>query len=259
MKAAQTIASEGQRVALLERLLSEIREFYGAHANAELVAKYAKYFVEGYDAYGVPESVLKPKREEWFKTCTGELGLQGILDLGDLLWQDGKYEEGFLAIYLAGKLKKEYSPAVFERLGTWLEIGVRNWAHGDTLCGRVLGEFLSRSIVPLDALGPWRQSPAKFKRRAVPVTMLVLLKGDRDVEPLVEFLRPMMLDGEKVVHQGLGWFLRDAWKRQPEPVEAFLLQWKDTAARLIFQYATEKMTPEYKARFRREKTGTRPS
>ena len=29
-----------------------------------------------------------------------------------------------------------------------------------------------------------------------------------------------------------------------------LLEWKDTAARLIYQYATEKMTPAGKARFR---------
>jgi hypothetical protein len=52
------------------------------------------------------------------------------------------------------------------------------------------------------------------------------------------------------VHQGPGWFLREAWKVQPRPVERFLRCWKDTAARLIFQYATEKMTPAQKQRFR---------
>jgi 3-methyladenine DNA glycosylase AlkD len=62
-----------------------------------------------------------------------------------------------------------------------------------------------------------------------------------------------MLDQERVVQQGLGWFLREAWKRRPEVVEAFLLEWKDSAPRLIFQYATEKMTPENKARFRKAK------
>ena len=42
----------------------------------------------------------------------------------------------------------------------------------------------------------------------------------------------MMLDEERVVHQGLGWFLREAWKRDPEGVEPFLLEFKDSAARL---------------------------
>jgi hypothetical protein len=36
-------------------------------------------------------------------------------------------------------------------------------------------------------------------------------------------------------------------------VEPFLLDWKDTAPRLIFQYATEKMTAADKARFRAAK------
>jgi len=70
---------------------------------------------------------------------------------------------------------------------------------------------------------------------------------------LLEFVRPLMMDNERVVHQGLGWFLRETWKKDPSPVEAYLLEFKDTAARLIFQYATEKMSPAQKERFRREK------
>jgi 3-methyladenine DNA glycosylase AlkD len=91
----------------------------------------------------------------------------------------------------------------------------------------------------------------KYQRRAVPVSMLGLVKKGDDVRPLLEFIRPMMLDPERVVHQGLGWFLREAWKKQPKPVEAFLLEYKDAAARLIFQYATEKMSAAARNRFRR--------
>ena len=40
-------------------------------------------------------------------------------------------------------------------------------------------------------------------------------------------------------------------------MEAFLFEWKDRAARLIFQYATEKMTAAAKARFRRAKAAGR--
>ena len=34
-------------------------------------------------------------------------------------------------------------------------------------------------------------------------------------------------------------------------MESFLLEYKDSAPRLIFQYATEKMSPEQKKRFRK--------
>jgi 3-methyladenine DNA glycosylase AlkD len=65
-----------------------------------------------------------------------------------------------------------------------------------------------------------------------------------------------MTDPEREVHQGTGWFLREAWKLQPAPTEIFLLKWKETAPRLIFQYATEKMTAEAKLRYRRSKHST---
>jgi len=80
----------------------------------------------------------------------------------------------------------------------------------------------------------------------------IIGKITEDYDQLLNFIRPLMLDEERVVHQGLGWFLREAWKKKAEPVEAFLLEWKDSVPRLIFQYATEKMTPENKARFRRK-------
>jgi 3-methyladenine DNA glycosylase AlkD len=71
------------------------------------------------------------------------------------------------------------------------------------------------------------------------------------VAPLVDFIEPLMRDPEKVVQQGLGWFLREAWKRRPKPVEAFLLRHKETAPRVIVKYATEKMDRAGKERFRR--------
>ena len=85
------------------------------------------------------------------------------------------------------------------------------------------------------------------------------MKTTIDFQPFFEFLDPMMMDPEREVHQGLGWFLREAWKKQSEPTEKFLLKWKNTSPRLIFQYATEKMTKEWKERFRRERASELPS
>jgi len=83
--------------------------------------------------------------------------------------------------------------------------------------------------------------------------MLHLLKGKNKYKELLEFIAPLMHDEERVVQQGLGWFLREAWKIKPKPVESFLLKYKNSAPRLIFQYATEKMTKEEKLKFKAEK------
>ena len=42
--------------------------------------------------------------------------------------------------------------------------------------------------------------------------MIELLKTTTDYANLFAFIEPLMLDSERMVHQGLGWFLREAWK-----------------------------------------------
>jgi 3-methyladenine DNA glycosylase AlkD len=253
MGARAMVGTGQERAAEIQALTGEIRQFLSANGDPAIVAKYGRYFTEGYDAYGVPDGVLRAKRGDWLEKYRDEWGLDGFLDVSDVLWSSGKYEAGWLAIYFPLQFKSEFRPETLHRVAHWFEVGVRNWAHTDTVCYDITGVFLTKPIVPLEAFGPWRESPYKFQRRAVPVTMLAVLKKEKDYAPLLDFLRPLMMDEEKVVRQGLGWFLREAWKLQREPVEAFLLEWKDRAPRLIYQYATEKMTPEEKARFRRAK------
>lgn len=237
----------------IDAKLVEIRAFLAAHGDEKVVAKYSRYFKEGYDAYGIPDGEYRSFAGQWFEANRSELGLSGFLALGDRLMRSGKYEEASLAINWAGRFHKQFSPAEFLRFGAWLQDGVREWAHCDVLCGDLLSIFLVRGIVSIEALAPWRHSESKWQRRAVPVSMISLLKKGHEVQPMLDLIRPMMMDPERVVHQGLGWFLREAWKLHPAAVEEFLLQWKDSAPRLIFQYATEKMTPEAKARFKKQR------
>ena len=77
-------------------------------------------------------------------------------------------------------------------------------------------------------------------------------KEDRDIGPLLEIVRPLMADKERESTRVPAGSLREAWKI-PEFVEAFLMEYKDTSPRLIFQYATEKMAPEQKAVFKAQK------
>jgi 3-methyladenine DNA glycosylase AlkD len=242
----------------IPQALQEIRAFCVTNANAALVQKYAKYFVEGYDAYGVEGKLIESQRKQWFADWSVEHDLDWFLDLGDRLVKTGKYEEGWIAMGFIILQIKSITPDTLTRLGAWLEEGeLRNWAHIDTLSGELLSQFLVRKVVPLSAFIDWHSSPSKWKRRAVPVTLIKALKLDYKTDELLAFLDPMMGDSEKVVHQGLGWFLRETWKRDPEPVEAFLLKWKDTCARLIIQYATEKMTKEEKLGFKKVKPDIR--
>jgi 3-methyladenine DNA glycosylase AlkD len=240
----------------MEDLASEIRDYCRAHANPKLVQKYARYFREGYDAWGLLDQshpFWNSQKAEWLERHR-DAGLPGFLRLGELLFSSGKYEEGALAIQFLKEWRGQFQAKHLRGLARWFDAGVNNWAHTDVLCSEVLTPLLTSGTLSLDDFASWRESNLKYQRRAVPVAMLGLLKTTTDTRKLLSFIRPMMLDPERVVQQGLGWFLREAWKKNPEPVEAFLIEWKDRSPRLIFQYATEKMTPAARGRFRKTRT-----
>jgi len=229
-------------------LVREIRDYCQAHADPAAATKYARYFNEGYDAWGMLHAqhpFFNEKESEW-KAKYSSLGLPGFLKSGALLFESGKYEEGAIAIRFVKPYRDKINAKALRGLGRWFEGGIRNWAHTDVLCGDVIAPALAAGQITLKDLEPWRASQWKFQRRASAVALLNIVKDGANV---LDFLRPLMTDPERVVHQGTGWVLREAWKKNAKPVEAFLLEWKDTSPRLIFQYATEKMTPAQKARF----------
>jgi hypothetical protein len=235
-------------------VVHEVRAFCECHANPERAARYERYFKEGYDAWGVDHRLPEwdENRKQWSDRLRAA-GPPALIEAGRLLLSSGKYEEGSFAILCAKDLDEFYTPELFARLGGWFDDGgIRNWAHTDIFCGYVLSRFILSGIVGVEALEPWRESQYKFRRRAAAVTLVESI-AKLDIVRWLAFIQPLMSDAEKVVHQGVGWFLREAWKKQPGKVEAFLLRHKDTAPRLIFQYATEKMDTAGKARFRRSR------
>ncbi len=244
-----------------ESIVAEIRRFCRSNASEEVVRKGARYFREGYDAYGVDFPLMLQQRDLLLERYGEALGLDGFLNLGDLLVRNGKYEEGSFAILFIAAFRKSFRPATFRRLGKWLEGGLDNWAHTDFLCGEVLSRFLLEGIIPMDAVASWRHSPSKWKRRAAAVMLVkpmkAAAKAGAPVDTYLEFVAPLMEDKERVVQQGLGWLLREAWKKQPGPVEESLMTWKERCGRTVVQYATERMPAARKADFKRLKTSPR--
>lgn len=231
-------------------LYEDIRKYCQANADEAIVKKYSKYFKEGYDAYGLTKQKYEDKVESILDDKSVNMKL--ILTTSKLLVKSGKYEETSFAIRLLKEFSEQFTADTFTEIGKWFEIGIGNWAHTDVLCGHLISKFFERNIIKLYDLSDWRTAKNKYQRRAVPVAMIDLLKTTKDFKPLFTFIEPLMIDDEKKVQQGLGWFLREAWKIKRKETESFLLKWKNKAGRTIFQYATEKMTAEEKKRFRKD-------
>ncbi len=232
-------------------LFTEIRQFCEINSDPAQVEKYSRYFKEGFDAYGVSKEKFRCKIKSLIKDESVSIDL--VIETSTLLLPTGKYEETSFAIALLRELKEEFTFDTLKVFDNWFDIGIINWGHTDVLCGDLVGCLIEKSLISLDDFSEWRTSERKYKRRAVPVSFLAYLPIKDDYTDLLEFIDPMMMDTERVVHQGLGWFLREAWKKKPGLIEEFLLKWRNDAARLIFQYATEKMSKEERMRFRRDK------
>jgi len=232
-------------------LAENIRIYCVTHANPDNIKKYSRFFKEGYHGYGLTNQQVKDISKELVNSKKFEINL--VLQAMPLLMKSGSYEETTIGLLIVNGMHKQFSDSTLNEIGSWFALGIRNWAHADILGMWILPRLMEKQLASMKDFQSWMKSPYKFQRRCVPVTFIRLLKKADDFSRLFCFLEPLMTDSEREVHQGMGWFLREAWKVKSEVTEDFLLKWKDLSPRLIFQYACEKMTKEQKLGFKRKK------
>lgn len=238
-----------------QEVLKKVEKYCLDHENPDNVSRYAHFFREGYDAFGLTEEEVHALRDEL--VASYDFGPEETAELGWQLFKLGKYEYGTVAILLLKEKKEQFSKEIFAWVKRWFDQGVDNWAHSDMLCAQIMPVFLEKELVQIEDFNDWRSSKSKWTRRAVPVTLLAL-RNTEEPQSLLDYIEPLMMDSDRVVHQGLGWFIRELWKLQHEAVEEFLAKHKNSCDRLIIQYATEKMNPDQKEQFRRSK-GHKPN
>ncbi len=229
-------------------IFSHCEKYFFEHENPQQVMKNAHFFKEGYDAFGLSEEQLKDLRNHILRQYAPTP--DEISELGCHFFATGKYEFGSLAIMLLKKHRPRVTRVVYENVKLWLDQGVENWAHADLIATKITPVFLELGIASMDDFAGWMESESKWTRRVAAVTMLYM-KDKVSPEQLLDYIKPLMTDENRVVQQGVGWLLRELWKLYSQEVEDFLIEHKETTPRLIMQYATEKIHKDKKKRFRR--------
>ena len=236
---------------IIKEIVHKAETYLAPKADPQNVKKYSRYFKENYDAWGNSREDLSALHQQIVRDYS-YLSPKDILKLGLQLFAHGKHEMGTLAIGLMETRLKDSDKEIFNGLKAWFDQGVNNWAHADYLCSKVCPWFLQKGIVEFEAFSLWIVAKSRWTRRAAPVSM-IKIKKTADPIAMLDFIEPLMTDPERVVHQGTGWFLRELWKVYPLEVEEYLYHHRNTAARLIIQYATEKISKEERLRFRKDK------
>ncbi len=238
---------------MIDKKIKEIRDFCVKNSKQSNIDKYSRYFKGGFDGYGIDQKVYEAQRDLWIEDWKKEMTIGKYLELGDKLIAIGKYEEISFAISFLKSERENYTTSTFDRIGNWFDYGISNWATTDVLCMLVLSSFLIDNRISFEKLKEWTKSDSEWKRRAVPVTLVELIKKGLKPETALPLIQPLMLDDSEYVQKGIGTLLRGLWKTFPVEIEEFLLKWKDQCGRLIIQYSTEKMDKEYRKKFRKVK------
>jgi len=229
----------------------EILFFCTQNSKEENIKKYSRYFKGGFVGYGIDSGLIEKKSKDI--VTEHKLDIHNAYALCKLLIPEKEYEIPSFALLILNEFTKEFTKETFNELNEWFSLGINNWAHTDGLVMYFFPVLWKKEIIKLEDLSKWRNAKNKFQRRCVPVAMIKYLKHSKDYQKMFAFIDSMMMDPEREVHQGLGWFLRECWKKNRIQTESFLMKWKNDCARLVIQYATEKMTKEERLRFRKDK------
>lgn len=229
-------------------LQSEVAEFCRAHADPAERSKYARFFPDEPRAWGVPGADLLSFEHRYLAEHADELAPLDCLELGQKLLVSGQFEEAEIALALARHVLHTLGRAELPLLAAWLDSGINNWASCDELAREVLGVMLARGAVVYSDLLGWRSAASCWRRRALPVSLVALCKRGDAVEPLLNFIQPMLFDSDPLVQQGLGQLLRECWKKEPQTVERLLARSGENAARLLAEAANGKLDNHGKPR-----------
>ena len=219
-------------------LYKDIKNFCIENSDPKNVEKYSRYFKGGFNGFGLASGLIENKVIEYKNQ--GILNLKLVYDVSRLLIPEEKYELPSFGFHLLNSFSKEFNFETFKQIESWFDLGINNWAHADGICQFFFPVLWKKEIIKLENLLEWIKSENKFQRRCVPVSMIRLLKYSSVNQKMFNFINPLMMDKEREVHQGLGWFLRECWKKDKIKTEEFLLKWKNTCARLIIQYAQKR-------------------
>ncbi len=151
-------------------------------------------------------------------------------------------EELLFAIVLLSRFKKALTPNHLVALDPLID-GIEDWEVCDQLAMNVLGEIVAGALEEVDRLERWAKSENPWRRRAaVASTTALTQKGRAHVAEALAVCDHVMNEKDTGVKKAVGWALREASRKDPEALCAFLLSRKDHAERRILNEGSQKLS-----------------
>jgi 3-methyladenine DNA glycosylase AlkD len=223
----------------LDAIHAEVR----ALADPVRAAGVARFFKTGPGEYGEGDRFLGLTVPQIRRLARAHraLPLAGTLAVALALLASEWHEERLLALLLLADAharaqdpaeRRAIHDAYLARIGR-----VNNWDLVDASAPYIVGPHVAPDDLAL--LERLAASPSLWERRiAMVATQHHIRTGD--VRPALHVAGRLLDDREDLLHKATGWMLREAWKRDPAAVEAFVRRHHARLPRTALRYAIER-------------------
>jgi len=204
---------------LAEQIEAELRPL----GSPERAAQAKRYLKSELNHLGVTVPALR-KVVVAFLRARPELERADALELARALWKKPIHERRAAAVEVLSLYKKRLLAEDLAVIEDLLRES-RGWALVDNLAASVAGDLVERFPNKLAAvLDRWAKDGDFWLRRAALLSLLLpLRRGEGDFERFCRYAESMLEEKEFFIRKAIGWVLRDASKKTPERVAAWLL------------------------------------
>jgi 3-methyladenine DNA glycosylase AlkD len=222
-------------------------------ANPERKKTNEWFFKTGKGQYGENDVFLGVSNPDLRKAVSGYLAME-FCEIEKLL--DSPLHELRLAglVMLAENAKKAHRKKDKDRMKLITDFymshryAVNNWDLVDLTAYYILGQAIVDGAYRLEILNDLSSSPVLWDRRIAIISTMAFIRNG-EIEPTLSLTHKLLDNKEDLMHKAVGWMLREAWKRDNDKVEAFIIDNYNQMPRTALRYAIEKMEESKRKKF----------
>ncbi len=214
-----------------------------AQGSVERADKERAYLKSDLDHLGVSVPAIRAVATR-FGRANPSLDHDTLIAVVTALWDVAIHERRMAAVELLDHYRSLLTPVDLPMLERFVRESA-TWALLDGLAANVVGSVRERWPDQLEAtLASWAADPDRWVRRASLLAHLVALReGREDLEAFGRRAETMLDDRDPFVRKAIGWVLRDASRRRPDMVVAWLEPRAQHVARPALREAVRRLPP----------------
>ncbi len=230
----------------VKEIFNELQQRIARDTDAENARMVKKYFKEGVETAGWKVPKVRALGKEYVRKFKEEkYDIDKVLQLTQKLFMTARMEEVTLALEILRHYHNIYTPQLFSVFNSWVE-HLTNWAHTDDFAAHHISRLLSKDKNLFNELLKWAESPNRWVRRSSVVSLVPEARKGNMLSEVFKISSRLMKDKDYMVQKGVGWLLKEASRKHPLEVAAFLSKWKKVTARAVISIACEKMPKNLK-------------